>query len=122
MLVICKKVPIKDGKLLSDVFQVGKSYWFSQKGINFEYFKGNYKRNDNTYRFAWKQFHKCFYQDLSRIIRSDYPSSIEENRTTIEWCNCHYCGEMFAGRFCNAVEENIECPNCHRILSISERY
>ncbi len=121
MLVICKEVPVKDGKLMSNVFRVGKSYWFSQKGITFEYFKGNYKNKDNTYRFGWKQFHKCFYEDLSRLVRSDYLSNNDDSETTVEWCNCHYCGEMFPGLFHSPLEENIECPNCHSILSISER-
>ena len=121
MLVICKEVPIVDGRLLSDVFHVGRSYWFSQRGIFFEYFKGNYKRRDNTYSISWKQFHKCFYEDLSRLVRADYPRDVADEDTVIEWCNCHYCGEMFPARFHEAADESVECPNCHSILSISER-
>ena len=122
MLAVCKEVPVKNGIRLSGVFQVGKSYWFSQSGINFEYFKGNFKRKDNTYTFAWKQFYKCFYEDLSKVSRADYPQDVPESETRIEWCNCHYCGEMFAGRFHDKIEDNIECPNCHRVLSVSERF
>ena len=121
MLAVCKEVPVKDGEVLSKVFEVGKSYWFSQNGINFEYFKGSYKNKDNTYKFAWKQFYKCFQEDLIRVVRSDYQQDVDESKTKVEWCNCHYCGEMFAGRFHNPIEENIECPNCHSLLSISER-
>lgn len=57
------------------------------------------------------------------IVDSDFNKEVWGDRkfTFIAPCKCSYCGKEFKGRFVEAVHEYIECPNCKKNLSWSER-